>query len=74
MLAIGLSHYLTVGAILPMTFAVDAFRALVTGSGASLVPAVAGLAAWLVGSLLVTLAVAYRPGAADLDETELAAA
>ena len=45
---------------LPMTFAVDAFRALIGGGGPSLAPAVVGLVVWLVGSVMVTLAVAYR--------------
>ena len=46
--------------VLPMTCAVDAFRALVSGGSALLVPAMVGLAAWLVGSLVVTMAVAWR--------------
>ena len=46
--------------VLPMAFAVDAFRALVAGGGPDLAPAVVGLVVWLVGSLVVTLAVAAR--------------
>jgi putative membrane protein len=56
--------------VLPMSFAVDAFRALVAGSGPALAPAVAGLAAWLGGSLVVTLAVAYRTSPAGGDDAE----
>ena len=60
--------------ILPMTYAVEAFRALVAGGGPSLVPAVAVLAAWLIGALLVSLAVAFQATAAsEAEEPEPAA-
>ncbi len=59
---------------LPMTYAVDAFRALIAGGGPSLGPAIVGLVVWLVGSVMLTLAVAYRSPSATPDETEVAAA
>jgi RND superfamily putative drug exporter len=63
---------------LPLTFAVDAFRALVAGGGADLAVAVGGLVAWGVAAFVVTLAVAYRsagePESVTPDETALAGA
>ena len=44
--------------LLPMTYALDAFRTLVAGSGTSLVPAVAVHALWIAGALAVTAGVA----------------
>jgi putative membrane protein len=60
--------------VLPMAFAVDELRALVVGGQTDLAPALMGLAAWLVGALVVTLAVAYRSVPASPDEAEMAAA
>jgi Mg-chelatase subunit ChlD len=57
-----------------MAFAVDELRALVVGGQTDLAPALMGLAAWLVGALVVTLAVAYRSVPASPDEAEMAAA
>ncbi len=41
--------------VLPMTYAVDAFRTVIAGGEASIVPAVAVLGLWTVGALAVTL-------------------
>ncbi len=49
--------------LLPLTYAVDAFRSAITGGGSIGIPAVV-LAGWLVVALLVTLAVAARHGGA----------
>ena len=44
--------------LLPMSHAIDAFRTLVAGGGASLVAATLATAAWATGALLVTFAAA----------------
>jgi RND superfamily putative drug exporter len=45
---------------LPMTYAVEAFQALIAGDGPALAPAVVVLVLWLAGALGVTLAVAHH--------------
>ncbi len=49
-----------VNALMPLGYVIDVARSLIAGATPSLVPALAVLAAWLVGSLLVTLTVAFR--------------
>jgi putative membrane protein len=63
-----------VNALMPLGYVVDVARSLVAGATPSLLPALAVLAAWLVGALLVTLATAYRSTTAATDATEGAAA
>jgi putative membrane protein len=65
-----------VNALLPLGYVVDVARSLIAGGVPALAPGLAVLVAWLVGSLLVTLAASYRSAAASPqpDATEAAAA
>jgi RND superfamily putative drug exporter len=49
-----------VNALMPLGYVIDVARSLIAGAPPTLLPAFAVLAAWLVGSLLVTLTVAFR--------------
>ncbi len=57
--------------LLPLSWAADAMRTTVDGGSASIAPALVVLAAWLVGALLVTLAV--TAGWARREEAPVAA-
>ena len=46
--------------VLPLTYAVEAFRSLIAGGSIGIAPAVLVLGAWLVGGLLVTTLAAAR--------------
>ena len=64
-----------VNAIMPLGYVSDVARSLVAGATPTALPALAVLAAWLVGSLLVTLAASYRSTTTGVpDATEAAAA
>ncbi len=64
-----------VNALMPLGYVIDVARSLIAGAAPTPMPALAVLAAWLVGSLLVTLAAAYRSTVAAMPEvTEAAAA
>ncbi len=58
---------------LPMTYAIEAFQALIAGGSLPLAPAMAVLLLWLAGALGVTLAVSHRD-TASLEEPVTAAA
>jgi uncharacterized phage infection (PIP) family protein YhgE len=72
-----------VNALMPLGYVIDVAQSLIAGATPALLPALAILAAWLVGSLLVTLAAAFRAetagtaaaaGGAGTDDAELAGA
>ena len=64
-----------VNAVMPLGYVIDVARSLIAGATPALLPALAVLATWLVASLLVTLAAAYRSTVTAMPEaTEAAAA
>jgi putative membrane protein len=62
-----------VNALMPLGYVIDVARSLIAGAAPSLVPAFWVLAAWLVGSLLVTLAAVHRSTTSLPDGSQAAA-
>ncbi len=57
-----------VNAFMPLGYVIDVARSLIAGAPPTLLPAFAVLAGWLVGSLLVTLTVAFRSATLTAEE------